>query len=451
VTGHFIPPHPARRSGPVAVWRGLVGERARTLVYGWSEAAFREWHLERNVLGYRVHIPLHPDSVQRVLLDNAANYVKPALVKRLLAPTIGRGLLSSDGSLWRDQRRIVAASFTPPAVDALVPVFAEVAKESAGGWAEGKRDMAREATAATMRIISNALFSGDQRLTSAEALAHIAAALGGVSEARLQVLLNLPMIPWSPRGYRGRCGQIYLRKTLTDLVRERIAGNAPGDFVTNMIHALRERFPTDEAIELAVDNAATFYLAGHETTANAVTWTLYLLSEQAELQDFAAAEADEALAAGVDSALPDRLPLLRMILEESLRLYPSAPRFDREAVAADRLGDHDVERGDIVSIWPWLIHRHKRLWEEPDAFDHTRFAPERRRDRHRFQYLPFGGGPRMCVGARFAMAEALAILAVWLSQWRFSPIAGHIVTTSGAVTLRPANGMPLELSCRGQA
>ena len=288
MTEHFVPPHPPRRPGPVAVWRGFVGERARTLVYGWSERAFREPYLIRNVLGYRVHIPLEPDAVQHVLLDNAANYQKPGLVKRLLAPVIGRGLLSSDGTLWRDQRRIVAASFTPPAVDALVPVFAQVAGDAAAGWNDGVRDVAREATAATMRVISNALFSGDERLTSNAAMAHIAAALGGVSEARLQVLLNLPMIPVSLRGYRGRRGQIYLRRTLTTLVRERLAGDAPDDFVTNMIRALRERFPAEEAIELAVDNAATFYLAGHETTANTVTWTLYLLSQQPELQDRAA-------------------------------------------------------------------------------------------------------------------------------------------------------------------
>jgi cytochrome P450 len=433
----------------VPVWRGFFGERARTLVYGWSERAFREPYMQRNVLGYRVHIPLDPDAVQHVLLDNSANYEKPKLVKRLLAPVIGRGLLSSDGGLWREQRRIVAASFTPPAVDALVPVFGEVAQQAAAGWSAGTRDMAREATAATMRVISNALFSGDGRLTSAEAMGHIAAALGGVSEARLQVLLNVPMIPVSLRGYRGRRGQIYLRRTLTELVRERLAGDGPEDFVTHMIHALRERFPPEEAVELAVDNAATFYLAGHETTANAITWTLYLLAEQPELQDRAAAEAAEAIAGGIDARLPDRLPLLRMIVEESLRLYPSAPRFDREAVCADRLGEHEVRPGDLVSIWPWLLHRHRQLWDDPDAFDHTRFSPERRAGRHRFQYIPFGGGPRMCVGARFAMAEALTILAAWLSEWRVSPIAGHVVKTSGAVTLRPADGMPLGLSRRG--
>ena len=212
-----------------------------------------------------------------------------------------------------------------------------------------------------------------------------------------------------------------------------------------MIHALGERFPGEETVALAVDNAATFYLAGHETTANALTWTLYLLAEQPALQDDAAAEAAGALAIGSDAALPERLPLLRMIVEESLRLYPSAPRFDREAIAADRLGEHEVRPGDLVSIWPWLLHRHKSLWDHPDAFDHTRFSPAARKDRHRFQYIPFGGGPRMCVGARFAMAEALTILAHWLSRWRFEPAPGREVRVHGMVTLRPAGGLPLVL------
>lgn len=448
MTKPFIPPHPPRPAGPVPVWRGFVGERARTAVYGWSERAFENWHIERNVFGHRVHIVLHPDMVQRVLLDNAANYEKPKLVKKLLKPVIGRGLLSSDGELWRAQRKIVAASFAPPAVDALVPVFAEVADGAADGWEVGRRDMAREATRATMQVISRALFSGDRRLTSEEAMAHIAHALEGVSEARMQLLLGLPMIPVTPRGLRGRKGQIYLRRTLATLVHERMEPDAPADFVTQMIRALHERFPKDEAIELAVDNAATFYLAGHETTANAISWTLFILSEQPEWQERASAEAAAALATGIDSGLPNRLPVMRMIVDEVLRLYPSAPRFDREAVAADTIGGIDIRAGDLVSIWPWLIHRHRKLWDDPDAFDPERFAAGQGESRHRFQYIPFGAGPRTCVGARFAMAEALTILACWLSKWRFEPMPGRHVRVSGTVTLRPKGGLPLLLKAR---
>lgn len=448
MTAAFIPPHPPRSAGPVAPWRGLFGERARTAVYGWSEQAFRRWHISRDVFGHRVHIPLHPDAVGRVLLDNAANYHKPKIVKRILMPTIGRGLLSSDGTLWRTQRKIVAASFSPPAVDALVPIFADVAGEAARGWGEGRRDMAAEATDATMRVISAALFSGDSRLTSQEATAQITAALESVTQARMQVLLGLPLIPVTPGAVRGRGAQRFLRRVLGKVVRERLSGDAPEDFTAEMARALLDQFPRDEAIELAVDNAITFYLAGHETTANAISWTLFILSRLPELQDEAASEARSAIEAGSDSGLPDRLPLLRAIVDETLRLYPSAPRFDREAVEADRLGDTAIAAGDIVSIWPWLIHRHEKLWDEPDRFDHSRFLGEGRKQWHRFQYIPFGAGPRTCVGARFSMSEALTILSRWIADWRFAPAAGHSVETSGMVTLRPKGGLPLILSRR---
>lgn len=449
MTARFVPPHPPRGSGPVPVWRGFFGERARTAVYGWSERAFDTEYMRREVLGYTVHIPIAPKLVQQVLLDNADNYAKPNIVKGLLAPVIGRGLLTSDDELWRAQRRIVAASFAPAAVDALVPVFARQAEATAASWGGGGRiDMQAQATVTTMRIIADSLFAGDPRLTTSGAMAHIAAALAAFSEARMQALLGLPVIPITPKGLRGRLGQLYLRRTLTQVVRDR--GPRGGeDFLGKLIRALHDRFEPAEAEALAIDNAATFYLAGHETTANAVTWTVFLLSEQAGLQDRAADESAAALGQGGDDPqLAERLPLLRRILEESLRLYPPAPRMDRQAVAPDRLGDAGVEPGDIVSVWPWLIHRSHRLWDDPDAFDSDRFLPERKSGRHRFQYIPFGGGPRTCVGARFATAEALTILAHWLKDWRFAPSPGRKVRVSGMVTLRPEGGMPLNVSHR---
>jgi cytochrome P450 len=447
MNARFVPPYPPRNAGPVPVWRGFFGERARTAIYGWSERAFELPYIRRNVFGYRVHIPLDPELIERVLLGNAANYVKPDIVRTILRPTIGRGLLTANGELWREQRRIVAANFAPTAIDALVPVFARAADTS--GWEDGARDMAAAATATTMRIIADSLFAGDPRLITDAAMAHIAAALAGAGEARLQALLGLPRIAWSLRGLRARRGQAYLRRTLSQVVDDRLPDGGPDDFLGRLIGALRERFPPDEARALAVDNAATFYLAGHETTANAITWTLFLLSEQPELQAEAAAEAESALAAGEsDAGLPERLPLLRRILEESMRLYPPVPRFDRQAVAADALGDYDVRAGDIVSIWPWLVHRHRALWDDPDRFDAGRFAPEAKAARHRFQYLPFGGGPRLCVGARFATIEALTVLAYWLRGWSFAPLPGRDVRPSGMITLRPAGGLPLILRRR---
>jgi cytochrome P450 len=445
----FVPPYPPRGEGPVSAWRGFFGERARTAVYGWSDRAFGAPYLKRKILGFTVHIPLQPDLVQHVLLDNAANYVKPDLVKRLLHRTIGRGLLSSDGELWREQRKIVAANFAPAAIDRLIPTFADAAHLIAGRWQEGAVDVMAAATATTMRIIADSLFAGDARLTTEAAVNHIKAALEGVGEARMQVLLRLPLMPWSLKGKRAHAGQRYLRETLGQVVRDRGPGGGPDDFLGGLIRALYAKFPPDEAFALAVDNTATFYLAGHETTANALAWTLFLLSEQPALQERCAAEAAAALAAGeADAALPERLPLLRRVLEESLRLYPPAPRFDRQAVAADLIGEQEVNSGDIVSIWPWLLHRHRDLWEDPDRFDPDRFLPEAKAARHRFQYLPFGGGPRLCVGMRFATIEALSVLAHWLRAWQFAPMPGRAVQVSGMITMRPKGGLPLILSRR---
>jgi len=305
--------------------------------------------------------------------------------------------------------------------------------------------MAAEATRTTMTIIALALFGGDPRLISEAAMSHIAAAIEGFSEARMLALLRLPQFPVTPKGRAGKRGQIYLRQTLAEVVDDRWSGRISGDFLSGMIEALRQRFSVEEARALAIDNAATFYLAGHETTANALTWTLFLLSAQPELQEEIANEARAALDGAEEGPLTDRLPRMRLFLMESLRLYPPVPRFDRQALTADRIGKVEVETGDIISIWPWMLHRHARLWSDPDAFDIERFAEKG--DRHRFQYLPFGAGGRICVGAQFATTEALTILAHWLYEWRFVD-AGHPVRAAGMVTLRPAGGLPLRLERR---
>ena len=441
----FVPPFPPRQPSPVSSWRGFYGERARTAVYGWSEFAFGTDYLKRNILGFTVHVVLDPGMVEQVMLGNAGNYAKPDIVKSLLDPIIGKGLLTADGERWREQRRIVAASFSPAAVGAQRGMFVQAARSAMDRWSHGeRRDMAAESTRTTMTVIALALFGGDARLTSNTSMTHIAAAIEGFSEARLLALFRLPQFPVTRKGRAGKRGQVHLRRTLTEVVEDRWAGRISGDFLSGMIEALRGRYPPDEAKALAVDNAATFYLAGHETTANALSWSLFLLAAQPELQEELAAEAKAALANG-DDDVAERVPRLRMFLSESLRLYPPVPRFDRQAIGPDRLGDHPVEPGDIISIWPWLLHRHRRLWDDPDAFDIDRFAGKG--DRHRFQYLPFGAGPRTCVGAQFATAEALTLLAHWLGEWRFKD-AGHPVRAAGMVTLRPKGGLPLRLERR---
>lgn len=441
----FVPVHPPRPATITPAWRTLFNEHSRNSVAGWSELAFTEWHTRRVVVGTTVHIPRHPEAIERVLLTNAANYEKPRLVKRVVAPLIGRGLVSSDGELWRTQRRIVAPSFAPGAVAKLIGTIAAAAERSAADWPEaGQVDVAATSTATTMAIIAEALFSGDPRLTSRAAAQQIEAALLAAGQVRLTALLGLEWIALGRVAREGKRGRRYLRETLTAIVRER--GREGGDdFLGGMIRNLNERFEGAEATELAIDNAATFYVAGHETTANALAWSIYLLAGDPAVQERARAEAIAALT-GDPETLPDRVPYLRQVLDEAMRLYPPAPRFEREAMADDTLHGVPIRKGDLVSVWPWLLHRHRKLWEHADAFDPERFAPGREAERHRFQYIPFGGGPRVCVGARFATVEALVILAHWLAKRRFALVEGFRVDPLGSVTLRPRGGLMVRVS-----
>lgn len=444
----FIPPHPPRPARPGSFVGAFFGERARNVVAGFSHESFAMPHRRWQGMGWTVHFITDPDALQQVMLTNVANYEKPKAVKKLLSPLLGRGLLSSDGELWRGQRKVVAPTFAPGAVDALIPLIAGATARRIESWPAGasERCMAQEATALTMEIIADALFSGDARLKTPEARGHITAALEAASGARLAVLLGLPLLPVTEAIRRGRRGRLYLRSALEAIVRDRGDDGGADDFLGGMIRAFRAQYARAEADALAVDNAATFWLAGHETTANALAWTIFLLAAQPGAQERARDEALAAIAPGTDAGLPERLPFLRQILDESLRLYPPAPRFDREAVGADVLRGLPVKAGDIVSIWPWLIHRQRDLWDDPDAFDPERFSPERKAAQHRFQYIPFGAGPRVCVGARFAIVEALVILAQWLAARRFTPLPGTRVEPFGSVTLRPRGGMPLRLS-----
>lgn len=441
MSARFVPPHPPRPSGPVPVWRGFFGERARQAVYGWSEQAFESDGFTRDVLGFRVHVLLDPDAIGAALLDHAEDLPKPDIALKLLAPVIGRGLLTADGPLWRRERKIVAPSFAPGAVAAHRPLFEQAAAMAMAGWRDGAvRDLAADSTHTTMNVISLALFGGDPALTSPAAMRSISDALDSFSQPRMQALLGLPLVPIGFKALRGQRGQRYLRDTLARLVDDRRGGQG-ADWLAGLVKALEAQFAPAEARALAIDNAATFYLAGHETTANALAWSMYLLGEQPELQEELAVEARAAESSG---DLVASVPRLHAFLQEALRLYPPVPRFDRQARKRLRLGKHDVGPGDIVSIWPWLMHRHRRLWDDPDAFVADRFLSG---ERHRFQYLPFGGGPRICVGAQFATVEALTILARWIADWRFVS-TGVPVRTSGLVTLRPHPDVRLELEKR---
>ncbi|WP_077145998.1 cytochrome P450 [Sphingopyxis sp. KK2] len=443
----FVPAQPPRVPDWLPGWRAMTGERLRSVVHGIAEPAFDVWHQPRQFLNMDLHIVNAPDMIGHVLLDNHSNYVRPRQSRQILKPLIGNGLLSAVGEDWRKQRKIVAPTFAPGAVAGMAALMADATRDAMRALpAESARvDMAELATDTTMAIIAKTLFSGDPRLMSHEASAHIGRLIASAAQPRLMRILGLQDFDPSPSMIRARRSRRWLRRTLADLVRERGPSGGADDFFGGFMRALYADLPPSEAEELAVDNAITFYVAGHETTATALSWACYVLAGQPELQEEARAEAVAALGGDI-ATLADRLPLLRQILDETMRLYPSALQLIREAVADDDMLGVPVRKGELVFVYPWVVHRHRKLWDDPDRFDHNRFAPEKKAALHRFQYIPFGVGPRICVGARFAITEALIVLANWLSARRLALPHGFQPIPYGNITLRPKHGMPLVVS-----
>lgn len=448
VAAAFQPVAPPRTDRPLPVWRMFVGEMSRNSLLGWPSFAFQQPYWYRRVVTLRVHLISDPEAIGRVLLDNVANYPKPPLVKRMMAALTGESLLTSEDGAWREQRRLMAPAFTPQAVAELIPIFARAAGSAADRWTPGRIDMAAEATRVTAAVINQTLFSDEPSLTSDEAAGHMQAALAAAGEYRLGVLFGAPWLDRSPIARRGEIGRRFIRSHLADFIRRRQIDPAPPmDFVSRLLAAFGEKRSPERAATMTLDNAVTFSIAGHETTASAVAWSLYLMSHDQVVQDRAAAEARAALSAGRPPD-PQQLPYLRTVLEEAMRLYPPVPRMDRIALEDDVLCGHRIRKGDMVSIWPWVVHRHAGLWEHPDRFDPENFNPHAKAGRHRFQYIPFGAGPRVCIGAQFALVEASLILAHWLARYRFAPDPDHEVYPTADVALRPKGGLPLIIGPR---
>jgi cytochrome P450 len=443
----FTPPYSVRVKdwpNPLSL---MFGKHRRDSAYGFPEQAFEQPYKRRKFLYGHIHMVSDPDVIAHVLLHNQQNFVKPDFLRLVLKPIIGQGLFTAEQEQWKIQRKIVAPTFTPGALTALNSRIAAAAKRQIVAWPSASTclDMAAQANSVSLEVISDALFSSDERLLSSAARSQLSAMLNTVGKSPIAVMLGLPEFSLRPSFWQGRSGIKHLRASLGDMIDERIESGKYDDFFGGLIRSLYEKFPAPEARRLAIDNALTFYVAGHETTAVSLSWTIFLLAAQPAVQNAARSEAAAALTGDIDT-LAERLPLLRQIIEESMRLYPPVHRIERQALADDQVNDILIRKGDLVSIWPMLLHRHQTLWARPDTFDHTRFSPSAKSSLHRFQYIPFGAGPRICVGARMAVTETLIVLAHWLVARRFALANGQVVRPIAGVTLCPAGGMPLLVS-----
>jgi cytochrome P450 len=456
-TSHFRPPAPRPRRTPPDLFDFLKAVRTNPLTT-WTEEHFRAPIVAgEGVLG-RMTVVNDPAAIRHILVDNAANYRKDDLQRRVLAPGLGNGLLTAEGEQWKLQRRTLAPLFAPRNVAGFVQVMGEAAGRLVRRWLrrpDGRVvDASQEMTRVTLDVLERTIFT--------EGLTRDPDALGRAITRYFEALgpidpLDVFGLPdWIPR-----LGRIRARPAIRffeDVVSELIEGRkallsngqpAPRDILTLLLEAADPETGMGLTDVEVSANIVTFIGAGHETTANTLSWSLYLLSQAPAARDRIEREVDEVLGAGIATAGDlDRLVFTRAVIEEAMRLYPPAPFMSRAALKDDRIGTIKIPQGSIVTIAPYVLHRHRTLWAEPDAFVPERFLPENRGAIDRFAYLPFGAGPRVCIGSTFALQEAIVVLSAIVRSVRLDLVAGHSVRPVHRVTLRPEGGLPMRLARR---
>lgn len=427
----------------------------------WRKRHFREPIIAgEGLFGYGVVIS-DPDVVRHVLVENAANYRKDDLQRTVLAPGLGEGLLTAEGEAWKRARRTLAPLFTPRSVAALAERMVAPAGRTVARMLRRRNgrivDISSDMTRVTYDILAETMFSN--------AIAGGADAFGKAltryfeTQGRIDPLDVLGAPAWLPRIGRlmARPAISFFETQVRTIIAERQALHAGGawrpdkpDLLDALLAARDPETGSGLSEEEVGANIVTFIGAGHETTANALTWSLYLISLAPDVRDRLEAEID---AAGEDLAAAalsgERLALTRAVIEEAMRLYPPVPSLSRTALADDVAAGHcAIPKDALVVISPYLLHRHETLWEAPDCFRPERFLPGVRESVPRYAYLPFGAGPRICIGQQFAMVEAVIVLAMLLRHLRFDYANEEAPVPVQRITLRPRDGMPMRVTRR---
>jgi cytochrome P450 len=422
------------------------------MIATYAEEAYERDIVQRKMFGHSRFLLNEPGAIKHVLLDNAANYQKSEISRRILEPGLGRGLITSEGKTWQRHRRIMSPAFDHRSIVSYTSIMTEAAQELLAAWSSrdtgASIDVARAMMGVTLNIISRTMFSSDSD--------HIVAIMErGAGRYQAQMRPNIMDFLGLPAWLAG-LGRIgVVGRTLGEFdteidrlikMRSIRPENAPKDLLARLIAARDEQIGSMTAQEVR-DHVITIFTAGHETTAMAMTWTWYLLSQHPVEEAKLHSELQSVLGGRApNSGDLSKLAYTRMVIEESMRLYPPVHTIAREALADDTLAGRHVPKGSNVLIAPWVLHRHQQLWQNPGRFDPERFSLEQIAARPRFSYLPFGGGRRICIGAAFAMAEATILLATIAQRYRLRLVSGHPVEPQGLITLRPRRGMMMTLT-----
>ena len=442
-----------RRPGILQIYRELVHEPLTV----YRRIGHREDFRMSRFLFSHVATVTDPDIVRHVLVTNADNYRKTPIARAFLEPILGRGLLTSEGSFWRRQRRIAAPAFHRKRIKTFADMMVTLTLEMLEDWrhagAEGPpRDMQAEMSRLTMKIITRAMFSDHLSDEEARGVSDAIRALNR-HKISLRDLIGLP--EWLPRipDWGLRAAVRTIDRTVNRMIAERRAdGLDHGDLLSMLMLAEDEETGERMSDPQLRDEVITIFIAGHETTATALTWTFYALDRHRDAAQRLHGELDAALP-GAAPTLADleRLPYARMVIEETMRLYPTVPQIARQAIGEDTINGVTVPKGAIINMNIWLAHRDPRIWPDPETFEPERFDPARAEDRPKHAYFPFGGGPRVCIGNSFAMMEAQLILATVARDWCPRLPDGHTVHPVGNVVLRPRGGLPMRLERRHPA
>ncbi|MDQ0562802.1 cytochrome P450 [Rhizobium mesoamericanum] len=457
----FEPPAPLPRTVPPSRFE-IIRTILRNPLELWGEPSYTLPWIQTRFFRERTLIVNDPGLIRHVLVDNAANYRMSDIRQLILRPILRDGLLTAEGDVWKRSRKAVAPVFTPRHANGFAGQMLRQSEDYARKYESADTDgkvfeIAADMTELTFAVLADTLFSGEI-VTSSDSFADdVNALLHRMGRVDPMDLLRAPS--WVPRLTRIG-GQKVLDK-FRNIVRQTMDARfaqmradrtaAPDDFLTLLLEQAESGGLTNDEIE---DNILTFIGAGHETTARALAWTLYCVANTPHIREAMEEEIDRVLAQDVEPVKwLDLMPYTRAAFEEALRLYPPAPSINRAAIEADRWIDAkgeavEIEPGVTILIMPWTLHRHELYWDKPRAYIPERFLPENRGKIGRFQFLPFGAGPRVCIGATFALQEAVIALAVLMHRFRFDMTEQTKPWPVQKLTTQPQNGLPMRVTPR---
>ncbi len=386
-----------------------------------------------------------------VLVEQAANFEKTIMVRANLGALIGNGLVTSENEFHRRQRKLVAPAFQHRRIAAYGEIMARYTEEQIASWRDGSMiDLAHEMMRLTLRIVGKTLFDADVLHEADELGEALTTALKWTNE-RFATLVRTPA-SWPTRGNRRfRAAQARLDATVYRMIEERRrSGEDRGDLLSMLLAARDEddgSFMTDQQVR---DEAMTLFLAGHETTANALAWTLYSLSAEPTVVARLQAEGAGVLAGQTPTFEHlARLPYALQVFKEGLRLYPPAPMISRQAQAPFTLGTYHLPAGTVVVISPYVLHREPAYFPDPERFDPERWTAANEARLPRQAYMPFGGGPRICIGNQFAMMEGQLILATLMQRLNLQLVPGQTIVPEAIITLRPRGAIRMVVARHG--